>query len=190
MSIERRDAGTTPPQGATSKRRRRDDCDRGPARTLRGRIRCSTHDSKVTTAAVIAAPDDAVESREETKASAASLPELIELFDAFNLVFTYDEAAQTLDIRVLLGRGGPDGGPTEEVVSESDPCAAPVEEAAEHWVTKRGLAEHLGVTPRWIESRQRVGLPCLRLGGMNRYRVSEVEAWLGDHEGDAHGGVR
>jgi hypothetical protein len=29
--------------------------------------------------------------------------------------------------------------------------------------------------------QQRVGLPYLRMGGLNRYRVSEVEAWLREH---------
>jgi hypothetical protein len=54
----------------------------------------------------------------------------------------------------------------------------------ERWVTKQRLAEHLEVTTRWIEYRQRLGLPYLRMGGMNRYRVSEVEAWLRDHDAD------
>jgi hypothetical protein len=55
--------------------------------------------------------------------------------------------------------------------SESDPDR-------EQWVTKQQLADHLGVTTRWIECQQRLGLPHLRMGSMNRYRVSEVEAWL------------
>ena len=48
----------------------------------------------------------------------------------------------------------------------------------ERWITKQQLAEHLLVTPRWIELQQHVGLPCLRMGGLVRYRISEVEAWL------------
>jgi hypothetical protein len=51
-------------------------------------------------------------------------------------------------------------------------------EAGERWVTKQQLADHLQVTSRWIESQQPLGLPFLRMGGMNRYIVSEVEAWL------------
>jgi|SRR5271166_5128870 len=51
-------------------------------------------------------------------------------------------------------------------------------EAGERWVTKQQLAEHLQVTRRWIESQQPLGLPFLRMGGMNRYILSEVEAWL------------
>jgi hypothetical protein len=51
----------------------------------------------------------------------------------------------------------------------------------EPWLTKPQLAEHLAVSDRWIELQQRVGLPYLRMGGLNRYRVSEVEAWLREH---------
>lgn len=53
----------------------------------------------------------------------------------------------------------------------------------ERWVTKRQLARHLQVTPRWIEMQQRLGLPRLDTGGLTRYRVSEVEAWLRDRYG-------
>jgi hypothetical protein len=53
----------------------------------------------------------------------------------------------------------------------------------EPWVTKRRLAKHLDVTPRWIEMQQRLGLPRLSTGGMNRYRISEVEAWLRERYG-------
>jgi hypothetical protein len=48
----------------------------------------------------------------------------------------------------------------------------------ERWLTKRELAAYLRVTPRWIELQQHLGLPVFRLGVSNRYRISEVEAWL------------
>jgi hypothetical protein len=51
----------------------------------------------------------------------------------------------------------------------------------EPWLTKPQLAEHLALSDRWIEMQQRVGLPYLRMGGLNRYRVSELEAWLREH---------
>jgi hypothetical protein len=51
----------------------------------------------------------------------------------------------------------------------------------EPWMTKPQLAQHLAVSGRWIEMQQRVGLPHLRMGGLNRYRASEVEAWLREH---------
>lgn len=52
----------------------------------------------------------------------------------------------------------------------------------EPWLTKHQLAaEHLAVSDRWIEMQQHVDLPYLRMGGLNRYRVSDVEAWLREH---------
>jgi hypothetical protein len=53
----------------------------------------------------------------------------------------------------------------------------------EPWVTKQQLADHLSVTPRWIELQQPLGLPRLSTGGMSRYRISEVEAWLHERYG-------
>jgi hypothetical protein len=53
-------------------------------------------------------------------------------------------------------------------------------QAREPWLTKHQLAEHLVISHRWIELQQHVGLSYLRMGGIIRYRVSEVEAWLGD----------
>jgi hypothetical protein len=50
--------------------------------------------------------------------------------------------------------------------------------AHEPWVTKQQLADHLLVTRRWVESQQQLGLPYLRLGRINRYSITEVEAWL------------
>jgi hypothetical protein len=60
---------------------------------------------------------------------------------------------------------------------------------AERWLTKRQLAKHLQATPRWVEAQQRLGLPFLRMGGMNRYRASEVEAWLREHDTSIAGGA-
>jgi len=54
----------------------------------------------------------------------------------------------------------------------------------EPWLTKRHLADYLAVSGRWIElHQQRRGLPYLRMGGINRYRISQVEAWLREHHG-------
>jgi hypothetical protein len=55
----------------------------------------------------------------------------------------------------------------------------------ERWVTKQQLADHLQVTRRWIEQQQHLGLPRLRMTGMNRYRISEVEQWLRERYGTA-----
>ncbi len=51
-------------------------------------------------------------------------------------------------------------------------------ELGERWLTKREIAEYLRVTPRFIELQQHVGLPVLRMGAVNRYRISEVETWV------------
>jgi len=51
-------------------------------------------------------------------------------------------------------------------------------ELPERWLTKRELADHLRVTPRFIELQQHSGLPVLRIGAVNRYRISEVERWI------------
>lgn len=57
-------------------------------------------------------------------------------------------------------------------------------EEREKWVTKQQLAAHLSVTPRWIVAQQALGLPHMHMRGMNRYIVSEVEAWLREHYGE------
>jgi hypothetical protein len=56
--------------------------------------------------------------------------------------------------------------------------------AREQPVTKKELATHLKVTARWIESQQPLGLPHLHMLGMNRYFISEVEAWLRERYGE------
>lgn len=56
--------------------------------------------------------------------------------------------------------------------------ASDTSELGERWLTKRELAEYLRVTPRFIELQQHLGLPVLRIGAVNRYRISEVEAWV------------
>jgi excisionase family DNA binding protein len=47
--------------------------------------------------------------------------------------------------------------------------------APEPWLTKRELARQLQCSTRTIE---RLGLPAMRVGGQNRYRLTEVEAHL------------
>lgn len=60
-----------------------------------------------------------------------------------------------------------------------DLAAAPLGASTpEPWVTKRELAVHLHVAIRWIEGQHHNGLPHVRRGGVVRYRISEVEAWL------------
>ena len=47
--------------------------------------------------------------------------------------------------------------------------------ASEPWLTKKELAFKLRKSTRTIE---RLDLPCLRVGGQNRYLLSQVEASL------------
>jgi hypothetical protein len=64
----------------------------------------------------------------------------------------------------------------------------PATRLREPWLNKQQMAEHLAVSHRWIELQQHVGLPYLRMGGLNRYRVSEVEAWLRERYNSSPGG--
>jgi hypothetical protein len=57
-------------------------------------------------------------------------------------------------------------------------------EAREKWVTKQKVAVHFSVTTRWIESQQALGLPYMHMGGINRYVLSEVEAWMREQYGE------
>ncbi|MGZ5310167.1 MAG: helix-turn-helix domain-containing protein [Solirubrobacterales bacterium] len=51
---------------------------------------------------------------------------------------------------------------------------------SEPWLTKAEVARKLRVSTRTIE---RLRLPCIRVGGQNRYVMSQVEATLaGDDE--------
>lgn len=45
----------------------------------------------------------------------------------------------------------------------------------EPWLTKREIAGHLRCSVRTVE---RLHLPAMRVGGQNRYRLTEVEAYL------------
>ncbi|GIK78432.1 MAG: hypothetical protein BroJett022_21220 [Actinomycetes bacterium] len=51
--------------------------------------------------------------------------------------------------------------------------------ASEPWLTKRELAAQLRCSTRTVE---RLRLPAMRVGGQNRYRLSEVEAHLRGEE--------
>jgi hypothetical protein len=51
----------------------------------------------------------------------------------------------------------------------------------EPWITKRRLAEELGVTTRYLEYRMSEGMPSRMLAGRRQYRRSVVESWLRDN---------
>lgn len=46
---------------------------------------------------------------------------------------------------------------------------------SEPWLTKREIARKLKLSVRTVE---RLRLPAMRVGGQNRYRLSEVERYL------------
>jgi predicted DNA-binding transcriptional regulator AlpA len=52
--------------------------------------------------------------------------------------------------------------------------------ASEPWLTKEQLAHRLAVSRRWIDYRRAEGMPCHKWGGIVRFRVTEVEAWLNE----------
>jgi hypothetical protein len=63
-----------------------------------------------------------------------------------------------------------------------EPSSNAGRQTPEPWITKQQLADHLSVTRRWIDpAAPRPPLPAH--GSMNRYRISEVEAWLRKHYG-------
>jgi hypothetical protein len=48
----------------------------------------------------------------------------------------------------------------------------------EPWRTRREIADHLGVSVRWVDYRIAEGMPSKKLRGARRLRLSEVESWL------------
>jgi hypothetical protein len=51
----------------------------------------------------------------------------------------------------------------------------------ERWLDKRGLAEHLACSVRWIERRISDGMPHTHIAGRAKFKASEVEPWLEAH---------
>jgi excisionase family DNA binding protein len=52
----------------------------------------------------------------------------------------------------------------------------------EQLVPIRKVAETLGVSVAWVEkARAKYGLPSYKVGGLRKYRLTEVEAWLVEH---------
>jgi hypothetical protein len=51
------------------------------------------------------------------------------------------------------------------------------------WLSKRELAEHLHLSKSWVERQARInGLPSRLAGGVRRYRLDEIEAWMREQE--------
>ena len=54
----------------------------------------------------------------------------------------------------------------------------------EPWLTKAQAAEHLAVATRTINRWQHEGLPHHPVRGVNRYRRSELDAWVEEQSSD------
>ena len=54
----------------------------------------------------------------------------------------------------------------------------PTRQAAERWFTTAELAEHLGMSPRWVAYQVKAGMPSQCFGRARRFSLSEVESWL------------
>jgi hypothetical protein len=56
--------------------------------------------------------------------------------------------------------------------------AMPTRAHTEPWLNKRQIANHYGRSIRWVELRQREGLPSRMIGGRCGFRLSAVNRWL------------
>lgn len=50
----------------------------------------------------------------------------------------------------------------------------------EPWLNRAQLAQHFGMSPRWVSLRVQDGMPSRTFGRARRFRVSECERWLHD----------
>lgn len=51
----------------------------------------------------------------------------------------------------------------------------------EPWLDKRGLANHLACSVRWVERRMEDGMPHTHIAGRAKFHVTEIEPWLEVH---------
>lgn len=49
---------------------------------------------------------------------------------------------------------------------------------ADGWLSKQGLADYLGCSVRWIESRTAEGMPSALIAGRRKFKPHEAETWL------------
>ncbi len=50
------------------------------------------------------------------------------------------------------------------------------------WYDKEGLAKHFACSVSWVEKRTQEGMPCARIAGRLKFKLTEVEPWLEDHD--------
>lgn len=48
----------------------------------------------------------------------------------------------------------------------------------EPWVGRATVAQHLCVSVKTVDRLVRQGLPSVKCGGLRRFRLSEVDAWV------------
>jgi hypothetical protein len=53
---------------------------------------------------------------------------------------------------------------------------------SEPWLDRKALAQHFDCSVRSIELRMAEGMPCWRVMGRIKFRISEVEPWLVERE--------
>jgi excisionase family DNA binding protein len=59
-------------------------------------------------------------------------------------------------------------------------------QVAEPWLNKRGAANHLGMSVRWVESKVAdAGLPSYLVGGARLFKASELDDWVRSHTNPA-----
>jgi hypothetical protein len=63
------------------------------------------------------------------------------------------------------------------VAPTPDAPAAPTPEP-ENYRDKTGIAEHFGMSVRWVEHRMQDGMPHSHVDGRARFRLSEVDRWM------------
>ena len=60
------------------------------------------------------------------------------------------------------------------------PPSCPGPGCDERFLSKREIADRLGMSTRWIEQKHHDGLPSRLIGGRRRYLASEVRRWVDD----------
>jgi excisionase family DNA binding protein len=59
-------------------------------------------------------------------------------------------------------------------------------QAPEPWLNKRGAANHLGMSVRWVEAKVAdAGMPSYLVGGVRLFKASELDDWVRSHAGPA-----
>jgi hypothetical protein len=66
-------------------------------------------------------------------------------------------------------------------LAAAEPVAADPVPQLEPRISKRALADHYGMSTRWVEQRMSEGLPHEHMDGRARFVLAEADAWLREH---------